>query len=86
MKTPMASMFPDRNLGLEVAVGGPQRGRSLTEADLESVVAVYRRAWENGEPVTKAVQEACYLSRDGAAKRIKRARAAGPLDGVGAKR
>ena len=86
MKTPMASMFPDRNLGLEVAVGGPQRGRSLTEADLESVVAVYRRAWENGEPVTKAVQEACYLSRDGAAKRIQRARAAGLLDGVGAKR
>lgn len=65
---------------------GPQRGQALTPADLDAVAAVYRRAWANGETVTRAVQDAFHLSRGGAAKRIMRARDAGLLDDVGPRR
>jgi hypothetical protein len=62
---------------------GAQRGQALTNDDLEAVAAAYRAAWLWGRPVTEAVQQACHLSRSGAAKRIMKARAAGLLDGVG---
>lgn len=65
---------------------GAQRGRRLTDDDLREVAAAYREAWSQGEPVNDAVRERCKLSRDGAAKRIMAARAAGLLDGVGPRR
>jgi hypothetical protein len=69
-----------------MTIDGPHRGQALSPDDLAAVAAVYRRAWANGETVTRAVQDAFHLSRGGAAKRIMRAREAGLLVDVGPKR
>jgi hypothetical protein len=79
-------LWPDDLLGGDVEIGKPQRGRSLSADDLDQVAMVYRRAWAEGRPVNEAVREAFYLSKDGAAKRIGKARAAGLLEGIGPKR
>lgn len=63
-----------------------RRGQRLTAEQLADVAKVYRAAWTVGDPVNEAVKTAFHLSRDGAAKRIQAARAAGLLDGVGPKR
>jgi hypothetical protein len=55
-------------------IGSPQRGQRLTEDDLEAVANVYREAHLVGRPVNEAVRDAFYLSKDGAAKRIQKAR------------
>lgn len=81
----LAASMP-RGLIVDVEVGKPQRGQRLTVDDLEAVAEVYRAAWSRDEPVNEAVRRAFHLSRDGAAKRIMRARAAGLLDGIGPKR
>lgn len=70
----------------DVDIGKPQRGQTLTADDLEQVATVYRRAWAEGRPVNQAVRDTFHLSKDGAAKRIGKARAAGLLDGIGPKR
>lgn len=54
--------------------GRSQRGRELSDDKLDEVVQVYRRARGLGQPVNEAVQKAFVLSKDGAAKRIGRAR------------
>jgi hypothetical protein len=82
----LADAWPTALGGPGVEVGKPQRGQRLTGDDLEQVAEVYLAARRNGEPVNEAVRNAFYLSRDGAAKRIMRARAAGLLDGKGPKR
>lgn len=90
------SRFPDDSrsratelFGFGPMVGaqrGAQRGRRLTDSDLQDVAVAYREAWAYGAPVNEAVRERCKLSRDGAAKRIMAARKAGLLDDVGPKR
>lgn len=74
------------SLAAPLAASAPQRGRALTMDDLNQVAEVYREAWRRGNPVNEAVQNAFYLSKDGAAKRIAKARRAGLLDEVGPKR
>ena len=83
---PFAALFPNDVLGPDIGVYGSQRGRSLTDEDLAATAAVYRVAWESGDPLNEAVRGAFFLSKDGAAKRIMKARAAGLLDGIGPKR
>ena len=57
----------------------PRSGAPLSASDLEEVAQLYRAAVAKGKRPTKAVQEACNLSRSGASKRIKKARTAGLL-------
>jgi hypothetical protein len=77
----MAETYWPEIVGAEVA--GPQRGKQLSDEQLEQVAVVYREAWAKRIPVNQAVQEAFSLNRTGAAKRIAKARAAGLLDDVG---
>jgi hypothetical protein len=60
----------------EVRPGGRAR---LDRAELELVAEVYLQAHRRREPPTKAVAQAFYLSRTGAAKRVAKARALGLL-------
>ena len=48
-------------------------------ATLEDVAAIYLDALDEGQPPTKAVQEALHLSKSAAAQRVARARTAGLL-------
>ncbi len=64
----------------------PQRGQLLTGDVLAEVARVYREAWKDDKPTNEAVRKAFHLSKDGAAKRIGKARRAGLLDGIGPKR
>jgi hypothetical protein len=78
------SEFIDQSIDWKaLAEPGPRRGKAFTNDDLKAVAAVYRRAWDDGLPVTAAVADAGQVSRSTAAKRIMRARAAGLLEGVG---
>lgn len=61
------------------ATVGPQRGRALTDADLQRVADVYRTAVRDGDGVTDAVRRAFSVSKSTAGKRIMRAREAGLL-------
>ena len=58
----------------------------LDPAAVAAVAEVYTAAWMKDEPVNEAVRRAFYLTRDGAAKRISKARAAGLLEGIGPNR
>ena len=78
--------WPDNLFDDEVDIGKSQRGQTLTADDLEHVARVYRRAWLDGLSTNQAVRDEFFLSKDGAAKRIGKARKAGLLDGVGPKR
>jgi hypothetical protein len=60
---------------------GPHRGKPLADAELAAVAAVYRQARKHGYNVREAVQTEFGLTASGAAKRIRRARDAGLLDG-----
>ena len=82
----IALPWPDDLLGPAVNVGKPKRGQQLTHVDLEKVAEVYTAAWAAGMPVNEAVRSAFHLSKDGAAKRIAKARSAGLLDGIGPRR
>lgn len=62
---------------------GPQRGLSLTQEVLEEVAQVYRSAYFNGRNVQDAVSEHFHISVDAATKRIRKARDAHLLDGIG---
>jgi hypothetical protein len=85
-KTPKSGFLPKFDGALDelsaLAGGGPQRGKSLSDDQLEHVVDVYRRARQGGlvddfgRPVgvTEAVATACNVSRSTAAKRIMAAR------------
>ncbi len=55
----------------------------MSDQELEQVAAVYRNAWIEGQPVTKAVAQAFRISRSTASKRIMKARRMGLLEGVG---
>jgi hypothetical protein len=82
----VADDVPDDVLDSLDVRGKPQRGQALTDADLAEVANIYRAAWTEGRPVNEAVRSALFLSKDGAAKRIMRARKAGLLEGMGPKR
>jgi hypothetical protein len=68
---------------IALAPVGSKRGSELTDVDLKATAKVYRRAYDGGEPVTKAVADHFGISTSAAAKRIMRARDAGLLDGIG---
>ncbi len=70
----------------EAATVGPRRGRPLLADDLRDVAGVYRAAWFDGRPVTAAVADRFGIAQSTAAKRIRAARKAGLLEGVGVKR
>jgi hypothetical protein len=59
------------------------RGIAASADELATVAAVYRKAWENGEPVKRAVALHFHISESTANKRIIRARFEGLLDDVG---
>jgi len=65
------------------AMLGAHRGVAASPDELGEVAAVYRKAWENGEPVKKAVATHFHISESTANKRIIRAREEGLLDDVG---
>jgi hypothetical protein len=62
---------------------GTQRGRRLSHDQLETVAEVYREAYRDRKPVTKAVADATGCSLSTAGKRIMAARKAGLLQGTG---
>lgn len=63
--------------------GGPRRGVAMSNDDLEQIAAVYRKAWNEGRAVTRAVADAFKIAESTAGKRIMKAREAGLLDDVG---
>lgn len=81
-----SDQWPHQLMRPGVGVGHSKRGQALTDDDLAEVADVYTKAWQRNEPVNEAVRAAFTLSKDGAAKRIGKARAAGLLDGIGQKR
>ena len=82
----LAAALPTGLIGPTAEVGKSQRGKRLSTDDRAAVAEVYEAAWNDGNPVNRAIRDAFNLSEDGAAKRIMKARKAGHLDGIGPKR
>jgi hypothetical protein len=78
-RLPLETILADQRA--ELAQKGLDPG---TEGDRQ-VAAIYRSAWGDGRPVTKAVADHFKVSTSTAAKRIMAARRAGLLEGVGPK-
>jgi hypothetical protein len=63
-----------------LASGGPNRGRHLTDTDLQAVAHFYEEAYEAGLPVQRHIADKFGVSIPTAARRISRARQRGFID------
>ncbi len=71
---------PEVDLEESLASGGPNRGRHLTDTDLEAVAHFYEEAYGAGLPVQRHIADKFGISIPTAARRIARARRGGFID------